>query len=226
MASDKHPTALNEQVEPRLLQIRLETVSFAPSILQRLYQGVKRLFDFGFSAFFLVLLAFPLCIIALLIKLDSPGPVIFRQDRMGQKGKPFTIFKFRTMKTTAPSAVATAQMTGAQNHITKVGSFLRRTSLDELPQLINILRGDMSLIGYRPLIPSEAEIHQFRLDNQIYFLKPGLTGWSQINGRDDLSLTHKMLLDREYLHQFGFLTDLKIFFKTIAVVFKRDGVAF
>ncbi len=218
--------AINPDLKPYYERIRLQAVSFTPTATQRIYRIFKRFFDILASALAILILSPVYFAIAIAVRLDSRGPVIFKQKRVGQNGHHFTIYKFRTMSTDAPEAVSTADMKNAGAYVTRVGAFLRRTSLDELAQLFNVFKGDMSLVGHRPLIPDETEIDRFRKDNGIYYLKPGITGWAQINGRDDITLTQKMLLDREYLHRFSLATDIRILFRTFVVVLKRDGVAF
>lgn len=204
----------------------LNAVPYTLSAGQRIYSVFKRLFDFLISLIALLLLIVPFLIIALFIRSESKGPVIFRQERVGKGGKLFTIFKFRTMFQEAPSAVATGDFEDSAKYITRVGRFLRRTSLDELPQLFNVFLGDMSLIGPRPLILEERRIHLFRQAHHIYLVRPGITGNAQVNGRDDITFEDKMERDLEYLHHFSFWMDLKILLKTFVVVFNRDGVAF
>ena len=189
------------------------------------YRFVKRLADILISLTVLILLTIPMLIISLIIRLESHGSALFRQRRIGLDGKEFTIYKFRTMYLTAPSDTATGDLADAQSHITRVGSFLRKTSLDELPQLINIIRGDMSLIGPRPLIVSEDEIHILRRNAGVYSIRPGITGWAQVNGRDCVDSETKVALDIEYLRNFSLAMDLKIIFKTLAVVLSGDGYA-
>ena len=140
---------------------------------------------------------------------------------MGKGGKIFCVYKFRTMYTHTPSNVATAEFKSVENYITKVGKILRVTSLDELPQLVNVLKGEMSLIGPRPLILAEKDIHAQRLENGVYLMRPGITGYAQINGRDFVSTLSKVELDTEYLHEFSFWLDVQILFKTAVVVFLR-----
>lgn len=227
MSNPQRIPVLNPEIKPYYERIRLESVDFEPTLGQRIYVIWKRLFDILLSSLALLLLSPVLLGIAAAIRLDSKGPVIFRQPRVGRTGRLFTIYKFRTMCVDAPKSMPTADFKdGSQQYITRVGRFLRKTSLDELAQFINVFKGDMSMIGHRPLIPAEKEIDRFRHDNHIYYLRPGITGWAQINGRDDITLTQKMLLDREYLHKFSFLVDIRILIRTVVVVFKRDGVAF
>jgi O-antigen biosynthesis protein WbqP len=187
------------------------------------YRYVKRFFDLLMATAFLFL-ALPLFLfIALLIKLSSPGKVLFRQTRMGQNGKPFKIYKFRTMTENAPPDMATRDFSNSDQYITRVGRLLRCTSLDELPQLFNILIGNMSFIGPRPLVLSEKEIHALRLSKGVYHLKPGISGLAQINGRDDVEPEEKVRLDEEYLRSFSFRTDVKIYLETIAAVLCQKG---
>ncbi len=188
------------------------------------YRFFKRLFDIVLSFIALLILWPVMLILAIWVRLDSKGPVIFRQSRVGLHGKLFRIYKFRTMRTDAPSEMATRDLENPYSYITKSGDFLRKTSLDELPQLVNVLRGDMSLVGPRPLIENEGgNIHKLRMDSGVYTVRPGLTGWAQVNGRDNVPDEEKAAYDREYVEKLSFVFDVKIIFKTIAVVFKRDG---
>ncbi len=189
----------------------------------RRYMGVKRLFDVLFSCGVLLFAALPMLLIALLIRADSSGPAVFAQNRIGRNGKPFTCLKFRTMRTDAPVSCATGALENADAYITRPGRILRKTSLDELPQLLNILRGDMSVIGPRPLIPEETEIHEGRMKAGVYALRPGLTGLAQINGRDLVTPEEKIRMDTEYLHRVSFREDARIFFRTfLNVVEEKD----
>lgn len=191
--------------------------------MRKLYLFWKRTFDIVLSSLVsLVALPFML-IIALCVAIDSRGPVIFKQHRVGRNGRLFRIYKFRTMKITAPSEMATKDLDDPYMHITKFGKFLRKTSLDELPQLINVIKGDMSLVGPRPLIENEGEIHRLRMEYGVYTMRPGLTGWAQVNGRDNVPDEEKAQFDREYVERSSFWFDIKIMFRTILVVFKRDG---
>ncbi len=189
-----------------------------------IYRFFKRLLDIVL-AFIALLIIWPvMLILAIWIKCDSKGPVIFKQSRVGMHGRLFRIYKFRTMRTDAPSEKATKDLENPYSYITKSGNFLRKTSLDELPQLINVLKGDMSLVGPRPLIENEGgDIHQLRMDAGVYTVRPGLTGWAQVNGRDNVPDEEKAAYDSEYANNLSFGFDMKIIFKTIAVVFKRDG---
>lgn len=166
----------------------------------------------------------PIClVIALIIKLDSKGPILFKQERLGRYGKPFTIYKFRTMRTDAPRDLATRLMPGSGEYITRAGRFLRMTSLDELPQLINILKGDMSFVGFRPCLANESELDRLRALSGAYEVRPGITGLSQIRGRDELEPEFKAKLDGIYARHVGFDYDFRILTKTFLYVFYAEG---
>lgn len=182
------------------------------------YAALKRILDFLIALFALALALLPMLLIALLIRADSRGEPIFRQQRIGRGGKPFTCYKFRTMRESTPASCATDELKDAEGYITRFGKFLRKTSLDELPQLVNVLKGDMSLIGPRPLIPEETQVHELRAAAGVYRLRPGLTGYAQIRGRDFVTPEEKAALDEEYLHRISFKTDLQIFFGSIFYV--------
>lgn len=162
-------------------------------------------------------------IISIIIFIDSGSPVLFTQDRVGKDNKLFKIKKFRTMRTDAPN-VATAELDNSDEYITKFGKLLRKTSLDELPQLFNVLKGEMSFIGPRPLIPEESYIRELRLKYGVYAVRPGLTGWAQVNGRDCLNDEEKAKYDREYIEKASIWFDIKIFFRTIWVVLAGKDV--
>jgi len=165
-----------------------------------------------------------LVIIAVAIKLNSPGPVFFRQKRVGLHKKTFYILKFRSMKSDAPKDTPTHMLQGQEKYITRLGRFLRKTSLDELPQLFNILKGDMAFIGPRPALWNQDDLIAERDKYRANDVLPGLTGWAQINGRDELPIPVKAKLDGEYVEKMSFLFDCKCFFGTIASVFKQEGV--
>ncbi len=203
-----------------------EAIPFSPTARQRAYACFKRFVDIVISLIALLILLLPALIVIIAIRVESKGSPIFKQIRYGRNGRRFTIYKFRTMYQNAPHAVATEDFEDASVHVTKVGHLLRKTSIDELPQLVNVLIGDMSLIGPRPLIVEEERIHLFRLANHIYDLRPGMTGNAQVNGRDDIVFEDKMRRDLEYLHNVSFLMDLKIILKTLTVVFRREGVKY
>ncbi len=188
------------------------------------YKTIKRLLDILIAVLF-ILLFLPLFILLIAaIKLDSKGSAFFIQDRVGKSGKVFKIYKFRTMVMRAPRDVATAKLKDSNKYITRMGKMLRKTSLDELPQLFNILKGEMSFIGPRPLVLSEKEIHAARLKKGIYSLRPGLTGLAQINGRDLLDSPKKIMYDEQYLKTISFKTDFIIAFKSVYMVLKRQNV--
>ena len=184
---------------------------------------VKRLLDAVLSVLMLALLFWLFLIIALAIKLDSRGPVFFTQTRIGKDEKPFRIIKFRTMRVNAPNELATRLMQKSGAYITRVGRFLRMTSLDELPQLINILKGDMSFVGFRPCLWNEYELDDERRANGAYTVRPGITGIAQIRGRDELEPAEKAKLDGVYARHVGFDYDLRIITKTVFAVFYREG---
>lgn len=185
---------------------------------------IKRLFDIIVSAVALVILAIPFALVAIFIKLDSKGPAFFRQQRMGKDDKPFLIYKFRTMRQDAPHNTATAELDNAKDKITRVGSVLRKTSVDELPQLINVLLGDMSIIGPRPVVLNETELISMRHDNGANHVLPGLTGLAQVNGRDSLSNLSKSSYDGLYASSVTVLLDLRIVAKTCWYVLLSVGI--
>ena len=184
---------------------------------------MKRVFDLlaGFSA--LLLLGVPLIFLALLVAFTSKGPVLYWSDRVGQYNRIFRMPKLRTMKTGTP-AVATHLLDNPQAHLTPVGGLLRRTSLDELPQLWSILWGDMSWVGPRPALFNQTDLIEMRTQTGVHQLVPGLTGWAQVNGRDEIALTDKVRLDREYLQRQSFFFDIHILWLTVLKVVRREGV--
>ena len=187
---------------------------------------IKRALDIVISLTALIVLSPVLLLIALLIKLESKGPVIFKQKRFGKNKEFFEILKFRSMRTDAPKDVPTNDLKGAQSFITPLGAVLRKTSLDELPQLWNILRGDMSLIGPRPALWNQDDLMELRDKYGASMIRPGLSGWAQVNGRDYLSrdLDKKARRDGEYANNISFAFDLKCFLLTIVKVFNRQGI--
>lgn len=192
---------------------------------QRRYLRVKRALDVVAAALLLALLAVPMGVIALTLKVLSPGePVLFRHLRVGENGVPFELMKFRSMKGGVSGYVASADLADREEYTTGFGRFLRSTSLDELPQLFHVLSGKMSLIGPRPLIPQEREIHALRQAAGVYRLRPGITGWAQINGRDRVPPREKAALDRQYLENISFRLDWRIFWRTIGKVLARSDV--
>ena len=185
---------------------------------------IKRILDFVLSFIALIILSPVFLIIAILIKLDSKGPVLFKQKRVGKNKKHFYILKFRTMKVDAPKDTPTHMLQNPEVYITRVGKFLRKTSLDELPQIINILKGDMSIIGPRPALWNQYDLIAERDKYGANDVYPGLTGWAQINGRDELPIEVKARYDGEYVQKMSFWMDVKCFFGTIISVIKADGV--
>lgn len=184
---------------------------------------MKRIFDFLMSLIGIILLSPIILSVALSVKLTSKGPILFKQRRIGKDNVEFSIYKFRTMRIDTPN-VPTHLLENLEQWITPVGKFLRKISLDELPQLFNILSGKMSIVGPRPALYSQYDLKEMRTKEGIHKLVPGLTGWAQINGRDEIPLSLKVKLDKEYLERKSFWFDLKIIFLTAVSVIKRDGV--
>ncbi len=191
---------------------------------KNIYFITKRILDIILSTIAFILLIIPGIIIGICIKLESKGPVFFKQKRVGKNKKYFMIYKFRTMRTDAPKDMPTHMLNNAESYITKIGGFLRKTSLDELPQIINIIKGDMSIIGPRPALWNQEDLIEERDKYGANDIRPGLTGLAQISGRDELEIPVKAKLDGEYIEKVSFLFDIKIFFKTILKVFKHDGI--
>lgn len=193
-------------------------------VQKRFFCKFKRLMDLILAAAGLLVLLIPFALIAAVIYLDDPGPVIFSQYRIGRQGKRFKLYKFRTMKQDTPQYLSTREVEDPDQYITRVGHILRKSSLDELPQLLNVLKGDMSLVGPRPLIADEYEIHAMRMRFGVYSIRPGVTGLAQIHGRDLVSPADKVRWDVKYLQSFGFWLDLKILLLTIPKIFGGEGV--
>lgn len=189
-----------------------------------IYRVVKRILDFVLSLLGLILLAPVFFVLILAIKLDSRGPVLFKQKRVGIHKSHFYILKFRTMRIDTPKDTPTHLLDNPDQWITKVGKFLRKTSLDELPQILNILKGDMSIIGPRPALWNQYDLIEERDKYKANDVKPGLTGWAQINGRDELPIEVKAKLDGEYVQKIGLWMDIKCFIGTIISVVKHEGV--
>lgn len=206
----ENPNQTNEAVE-EFDYTEFEDIK-DPSVF---YSAVKRTFDFCAATAALIVLLLPMLIISVIIRATSKGSAIFVQNRVGKGGKVFKMYKFRTMHSSTPKYLASADIEDPDKYITKTGKILRRFSLDELPQLINIFKGDMSIIGPRPLIPDESDVHEIRQKVGVYKLRPGMTGWAQINGRDSVTPVQKARFDAMYLRDFGAKMDLKIFFITI-----------
>lgn len=184
---------------------------------------LKRICDFLIGLFGLIILIPIFAVISVAVLIDDGSPVLFRQNRVGKDNKIFKIYKFRTMKK-GTGDFATGELKDADKKITPLGRFLRKTSLDELPQLLNLINGTMSLVGPRPLIPSETEIRKLREEYGVYKVLPGITGWAQVNGRDKVSAERKAQLDKEYVDNRSFAFDIKIIFMTVKQVIKREGI--
>lgn len=192
---------------------------------QKNYLVLKRIADICIAAVSLIILAIPFLIIAVIQKIADPKEsIFFIQERVGKGGNIIKITKFRSMKSIAPHNCPTKDFADAKQYITRWGKFLRDTSLDELPQLFQVLTAKMSLIGPRPLIPEEENVHKMREEAGIYQLRPGITGWAQVNGRDHVEDSDKVKLDLEYLENLGFKIDFKIFFLTIKKVLKKADI--
>lgn len=189
-----------------------------------MYIVVKRIIDFILALITFILLSPIFLAIAIWIKVDSPGPVFFKQKRVGINKSFFNIYKFRTMRTDTPKDMPTHLLNDAESFITNSGAFLRKTSLDELPQLINIIKGEMAIIGPRPALWNQDDLVAERDKYHANDVLPGLTGWAQINGRDELEIPVKAKLDGEYVEKMSFVFDLKCFFATIFSIAKSDGV--
>ena len=184
----------------------------------------KRLIDIICSFFGILFLGFPMLVIALIIKIEDPGPALFKQKRVGKNKEHFMLWKFRSMRMDTPHDTPTHLLENPDQYILKSGKFLRKSSLDELPQLFNILAGKMSIIGPRPALWNQYDLIEERDKYHANDVLPGLTGWAQINGRDELEIPVKAKLDGEYVEKLSFGFDLKCFFKTIGAVFKHEGV--
>jgi len=185
---------------------------------------MKRLFDLIVSAMAFLVLLLLFAIAALAVKLTSPGPVFHISNRVGRDNRIFKMVKFRTMRVDTPH-VATHLMTDPKKYLTPIGGFLRKTSLDELPQLLNVLKGDMSLVGPRPALFNQDDLIALRTEKGVHRLIPGITGWAQVNGRDELPIPEKVELDAWYSANRSFRLDLRILFRTFINVVKRDGVS-
>ena len=191
---------------------------------QKCYLPIKRLKDLVLSVCVLIVLSPLLISIVIAIKLDSKGPVIFKQKRVGKNKTYFNIWKFRTMRTDAPKDMPTHLLSSPDAYITKIGKFLRQTSLDELPQILQIVVGKMSIIGPRPALWNQYDLIEERDKYGANDITPGLTGWAQVNGRDELEIPVKAKLDGEYVEKMGFMMDCKCFIMTIFSVARHDGV--
>ncbi|MEK1384635.1 sugar transferase [Limosilactobacillus fermentum] len=185
---------------------------------------IKRIFDAFFGVLLLIGLLPLMLVLTIWIKLDSKGPVLFKQERVGRNGKRFTIYKFRSMSDDAPHQMATSEFDTALSYITRSGRLMRKTSLDELPQLVNVVKGEMSFIGPRPLIPKEEKVLRLRHANGAESLAPGITGLAQVRGRDEVTDTQKADYDGEYASNVTLRGDFSILVETMLAVLARRGV--
>ncbi len=185
---------------------------------------MKRLFDLAVALVATVFLALPIVFVALAVRLTSPGPAVYWSDRVGRHNRIFKMPKFRSMRIDTP-AVATHLLQNPEQWLTPIGSFLRKSSLDELPQLWNILKGDMSFVGPRPALFNQDDLIALRTEKGVHELVPGLTGWAQVNGRDELPILQKVRLDEEYLQRRSLFFDMQILWMTALKVLARDGVS-
>lgn len=185
---------------------------------------MKRTFDLLLCLVAAIVLVVPVAMIVLAVRLTSAGPALYWSDRVGRDNRIFRMPKFRSMRVGTP-AIATHLLSNAQSHLTPIGSFLRKTSLDELPQLWSILKGDMSFVGPRPALFNQDDLIELRTEKGVHRLVPGLTGWAQVNGRDELPIPQKVAFDEEYLHRRSFSFDLLILWRTFVNVLRRDGVS-
>lgn len=189
-----------------------------------MYTPIKRIIDIVLSGVGIIVLSPLLLVLCIAIKLDSPGPILFKQKRVGIHKKHFMIYKFRTMRTDTTKDMPTHMLSNPEQYITRTGKFLRKTSLDELPQIFNIFKGDMSIVGPRPALWNQYDLIAERDKYGANDVLPGLTGWAQINGRDELEIPVKAKLDGEYIAKYGFSMDLRCFFGTFLSVLRQDGV--
>lgn len=185
---------------------------------------MKRLFDLTVSLSAVLILMIPITLVAIIVKLTSPGPVLYWSNRVGKNNVIFKMPKFRTMQVGTP-AVATHLLANPSSFLTPIGGFLRKSSLDELPQLWNIIKGDMSLVGPRPALFNQDDLIALRTESGVHKLLPGLTGWAQINGRDELPIPEKVKLDLEYMQKQSLLFDFVILWRTFIKVIARDGIS-
>lgn len=191
----------------------------------KIYDFFKRCFDIIMASFGLIILVIPMIIIGIGVKLSSKGPILFKQKKYGKNKRVFIMYKFRSMSINAPKEAPTCQFEHPEQYITKFGKFLRKTSLDELPQLINILKGDMSIIGPRPaMIHNEEILIMLRDINGANYIRPGLSGLAQVNGRDSITILSKANYDGIYYEKRSLFLDIKIFFKTIIKVLKKSDI--
>lgn len=210
----------DEEIYENAITIDLSNVANKASAL---YSISKRTMDIVSSLVGLILLSPLFLLVAILIKLDSKGPIIFKQIRIGKNSKPFYIYKFRSMKIDAPN-LSTEEFINASDFTTKVGKFIRKTSIDELPQLVNILKGDMSIVGPRPVIEREVRLLEIRKECNVDSILPGITGLAQINGRDNIDDYEKVKYDFEYLSKRNLVLNIKIIINTVLKVAKSEGI--
>ena len=210
----------DEEIYENAITIDLSNVANKASAL---YSISKRTMDIVSSLVGLILLSPLFLLVAILIKLDSKGPIIFKQIRIGKNSKPFYIYKFRSMNIDAPN-LSTEEFINASDFTTKVGKFIRKTSIDELPQLVNILKGDMSIVGPRPVIEREVRLLEIRKECNVDSILPGITGLAQINGRDNIDDYEKVKYDFEYLSKRNLVLDIKIIINTVLKVAKSEGI--
>lgn len=189
-----------------------------------MYGFLKRFFDIVLSLVAIIVFSWLLIIIAVAIVIEDKGNILFKQKRIGKNKKEFYIYKFRTMKVSTPKDVPTHLLDNPESYITKIGGFLRKTSLDELPQLFNILKGDMSIVGPRPALWNQFDLIALRDENGSNSVRPGLTGWAQVNGRDELPIDVKAGFDGEYIKKMSIIFDIKIILMTVVSVFTSKGV--
>lgn len=185
--------------------------------------SIKRLFDLVLALVVTVVLLIPVVLVAIAVRLTSRGPALYWSDRVGRNNQIFKMPKFRSMRIDTP-AVATHLLNDPARFLTPIGGFIRKSSLDELPQLWSIIQGDMSFVGPRPALFNQADLIALRTEHGVHTLTPGLTGWAQINGRDELPIPQKVALDVEYLNNKSFFLDIKIIVLTFVKVLKRDGI--
>lgn len=186
-------------------------------------QRIKRGFDFISSLVGIIIFSPVLLLLTITIKTTSPGPILFRQRRIGKDNQEFIIYKFRTMRIDTPN-VATHLLKNPEKYITPIGKFMRKTSLDELPQLFNILKGEMSVVGPRPALYNQYDLIEMRTNANVHTVRPGLTGLAQVSGRDELENEQKVYFDQQYVQQQSFFFDLKVILLTVVKVFKSEGV--
>ncbi|MCF8157090.1 MAG: sugar transferase [Rhodoferax sp.] len=184
----------------------------------------KRLFDLVLAALASLILIIPCAVVAVMVRITSPGPIFYWSDRVGRGNSIFKMPKFRSMRVGTP-ALATHLLTDPDSHLTPVGSFLRKSSLDELPQLWSIIKGDMSFVGPRPALYNQHDLIELRTQSGVHVLVPGLTGWAQVNGRDELPIPQKVAFDTEYLRRKSIVFDIRILFLTLLRVIMRNDVA-